>query len=67
MLHKASECFCAMFTRRMYQALLAGGETIAAGDQLKKIPKNDPHVRIIIDACQTTYAVPPVEKKYVHL
>lgn len=56
-----------MFTRRMYQALLAGGETIAAGDQLKKIPKNDPHVRIIIDACQTTYAVPPVEKKYVHL
>ncbi|KMZ57990.1 hypothetical protein ZOSMA_7G00190 [Zostera marina] len=55
--------FNALTYLRMYQALLAGGETIAAGDQLKKIPKNDPHVRIIIDACQTTYAVPSVEKK----
>lgn len=55
--------FNALTFLRMYQALLAGGESIAASDLLKKIPRNDQHVRIIINACQTTYALSPVDKK----
>ncbi|KAF4395902.1 hypothetical protein G4B88_028072 [Cannabis sativa] len=41
---------------RMYQALLIAGDHKAAKILLTKIPKDDPHVRLIIKACQTTYS-----------
>ncbi|XP_050369778.1 pentatricopeptide repeat-containing protein At4g04790, mitochondrial isoform X2 [Argentina anserina] len=40
---------------RMYQALLATGELKAAKILERKIPKDDLHVRSIIEACQSTY------------
>lgn len=40
---------------RMYQALLAAGERQAAKVLQSKIPKDDPHVRCIIESCKTTY------------
>ncbi|CAK7338355.1 unnamed protein product [Dovyalis caffra] len=39
----------------MYQALLASGSHVSAQAMLNKIPKDDPHVRIIIQECQRTY------------
>ncbi|GFZ12468.1 transducin/WD40 repeat-like superfamily protein [Actinidia rufa] len=38
---------------RMYQALLASGDLKAATKMLNKIPKDDPHVRCVINACST--------------
>jgi len=40
---------------RMYQALLASGGHVSAKVMLNKIPKDDPHVRIVIQECQRTY------------
>ncbi|XWS51936.1 hypothetical protein CRYUN_Cryun11dG0024700 [Craigia yunnanensis] len=40
---------------RMYQALLASGDPKSAKSMLTKIPTDDPHVRCVIKACQTTY------------
>ncbi|KAK1326660.1 Pentatricopeptide repeat-containing protein [Acorus calamus] len=40
---------------RMYQVLLASGEYESASNMMKKIPKSDPHVRLIIKECQKTY------------
>ncbi|XVF77629.1 hypothetical protein PTKIN_Ptkin14bG0061600 [Pterospermum kingtungense] len=40
---------------RMYQALLASGDTKSAKNILTKIPRDDPHVRCVIKACQITY------------
>lgn len=40
----------------MYQAFLVAGDRKAAKILLTKIPKDDPHVRYIIKACQTTYS-----------
>ncbi|KAL5540025.1 hypothetical protein UlMin_043980 [Ulmus minor] len=40
---------------RMYQALLTAGDHKAAKILLTKIPKDDPHVRCVIHACQATY------------
>ncbi|CAD6248178.1 unnamed protein product [Miscanthus lutarioriparius] len=40
---------------RMYQAFLSSGGCKAAKKLLKTIPKEDDHVRYIIDACHTTY------------
>ncbi|XP_011048290.1 PREDICTED: pentatricopeptide repeat-containing protein At4g04790, mitochondrial-like [Populus euphratica] len=40
---------------RMYQALLASGGHVSAKVLLNKIPKDDPHVRIVIQECQRTY------------
>ncbi|GAV60856.1 PPR domain-containing protein/PPR_2 domain-containing protein [Cephalotus follicularis] len=42
---------------RMYQALLASGDHKTANILLKKIPKDDPHVRCVIKACKNTYGV----------
>jgi hypothetical protein len=39
----------------MYQALLASGGHVSAKVMLNKIPKDDPHVRIVIQECQRTY------------
>ncbi|KZV27243.1 pentatricopeptide repeat-containing protein mitochondrial-like [Dorcoceras hygrometricum] len=48
---------------RMYQALLASGERASAAKILKKIPKDDPHVLCVIQACQETYLKPLSVKK----
>lgn len=40
---------------RMYQALFASGKRKAAKKLLKTIPKEDAHVRYVIDSCQMTY------------
>ncbi|XP_021287856.1 pentatricopeptide repeat-containing protein At4g21880, mitochondrial-like isoform X3 [Herrania umbratica] len=40
---------------RMYQALLACGDLKSANIMLTKIPTDDPHIRLIIKAYQTTY------------
>ncbi|XP_042042026.1 pentatricopeptide repeat-containing protein At4g04790, mitochondrial-like isoform X2 [Salvia splendens] len=40
---------------RMYQALLASGDTKSAERLLNKIPQSDAHVRCVIKACQETY------------
>ncbi|PKU85832.1 Pentatricopeptide repeat-containing protein [Dendrobium catenatum] len=44
---------------RMYQALLASDEINEASNILKRITKDDPHVRYIIESCKATYC-----KKY---
>ncbi|XP_059659603.1 pentatricopeptide repeat-containing protein At4g04790, mitochondrial-like isoform X2 [Cornus florida] len=41
---------------RMYQALLASGNHKSATNMLKHIPRDDPHVRSVIKACQATYS-----------
>ncbi|KAG2682152.1 hypothetical protein I3843_11G179100 [Carya illinoinensis] len=50
---------------RMYQALLACGDYKAANIMLEQIPKDDPHVRCVIKACQKCYIVldDPTKKK----
>ncbi|KAK4420731.1 Pentatricopeptide repeat-containing protein, mitochondrial [Sesamum alatum] len=49
---------------RMYQALLASGDTKSAAKILSKMPKDDPHVRCVVKACEATYIKSPaVEKK----
>ncbi|KAK1280861.1 Pentatricopeptide repeat-containing protein [Acorus gramineus] len=51
---------------RMYQVLLASGEYESASNMMKKMPKSDPHVRLIIEECQKTYghgSMPVKEKK----
>lgn len=48
---------------RMYQALLAGGDRKAARTLRGKMPKDDPHVRYIIQACKTAYSEPKSRKK----
>ncbi|XVF70531.1 hypothetical protein PTKIN_Ptkin11bG0169000 [Pterospermum kingtungense] len=40
---------------RMYQALLASGDPKSAKGMLAKIPKDDPDVQRVIEACQKTY------------
>ncbi|GMH05708.1 hypothetical protein Nepgr_007548 [Nepenthes gracilis] len=40
---------------RMYQALLASGDSKSASNLLNQIPKEDSHVRSVISACQSTY------------
>ncbi|KAL3508535.1 hypothetical protein ACH5RR_027936 [Cinchona calisaya] len=40
---------------RMYQALLALGDQKSAPSILNKIPRDDPHVSRVIQACQATY------------
>ncbi|CAL1354379.1 unnamed protein product [Linum trigynum] len=47
---------------RMYQVLLACGSHTTAKSFLTKIPKDDPHVRMIIVACQVTYKSKPRKK-----
>ncbi|XP_020593997.1 pentatricopeptide repeat-containing protein At4g04790, mitochondrial isoform X2 [Phalaenopsis equestris] len=41
---------------RMYQALLASGDINAASNILKRITKDDPHVRYVIESCKATYS-----------
>ncbi|KAF8016362.1 hypothetical protein BT93_H1769 [Corymbia citriodora subsp. variegata] len=48
---------------RMYQALLASGDIESARIVLSKMPKNDPHVRLIIQESQKVYAEMASEKK----
>ncbi|KAL0320763.1 UNVERIFIED_CONTAM: Pentatricopeptide repeat-containing protein, mitochondrial [Sesamum radiatum] len=49
---------------RMYQALLASGDNKSAAKILSKMPKNDPHVRCVVKACENTYIKSrAVEKK----
>ncbi|KAI4333810.1 hypothetical protein L6164_018571 [Bauhinia variegata] len=50
---------------RMYRALLASGEPKSANAMLQRIPKEDSHVRQVIDALQHAYAdhVPKKPKK----
>ncbi|XP_024200345.1 pentatricopeptide repeat-containing protein At4g21880, mitochondrial [Rosa chinensis] len=48
---------------RMYQALLAAGDRKAAKVLGRKIPKDDPHVRSIIESCTLTYLEKKEEKK----
>ncbi|KAM1582839.1 hypothetical protein ACFX10_030524 [Malus domestica] len=48
---------------RMYQALLAGGDRKAARNLHGKMPKDDPHVRYIIQAFKTAYPKPKSGKK----
>ncbi|KAK3419765.1 hypothetical protein EUGRSUZ_G00523 [Eucalyptus grandis] len=50
---------------RMYQALLASGDLKSARIVLSKMPKDDPHVRLIIQESQTVYAKMASEKKTV--
>ncbi|XAR56644.1 hypothetical protein NMG60_11037205 [Bertholletia excelsa] len=40
---------------RLYQVHLASGQTSSAQKLLNKIPKDDPHVRCIIQGCMVTY------------
>lgn len=40
---------------RMYQVLLISGDHKAATTLLRKIPKDDPDVRLVIKACQSKY------------
>lgn len=47
----------------MYQALLAAGDRKAAKVLGRKIPKDDPHVRSIIESCTLTYLEKKEEKK----
>ncbi|KAL3736772.1 hypothetical protein ACJRO7_025671 [Eucalyptus globulus] len=47
----------------MYQALLASGDLKSARIVLSKMPKDDPHVRLIIQESQTVYAKMASEKK----
>lgn len=42
---------------RMYQALLASGDNKSAKIMLNKFPKDDPHVRCVIKACDRSYIV----------
>ncbi|KAL7216949.1 hypothetical protein ACSBR1_028806 [Camellia fascicularis] len=51
------------FLCRMYQALLASGDHKSATNMLNKIPKDDPHVRCVIKACQATYIKPTSSKE----
>lgn len=53
---KAKLCFNVLTYLRMYQVLLASGMRDSAQKLLKKIPKDDPHVRQIIEACKKTYS-----------
>ncbi|THG07950.1 hypothetical protein TEA_003794 [Camellia sinensis var. sinensis] len=46
----------------MYQALLASGNRQSARKMLNNIPKDDPHIRIVIKACQETYRKPASSK-----
>nr|XP_011469580.1 PREDICTED: pentatricopeptide repeat-containing protein At4g21880, mitochondrial-like isoform X2 [Fragaria vesca subsp. vesca] len=48
---------------RMYQALLASGDRKAAKVLEHKIPKDDPHVQSIIEACKQTYIKKTEETK----
>ena len=48
---------------RMYQAFLACGDHKSAATLLHRIPKDDPHVCCVIEACQTTYAKSSVKSK----
>lgn len=48
---------------RMYQVLLASGKYNTAKMMLNQIPKDDPHVRCVIKACQTSYAASNAVKK----
>ncbi|XP_044465617.1 pentatricopeptide repeat-containing protein At4g21880, mitochondrial isoform X2 [Mangifera indica] len=41
---------------RMYQALLASGDRKSARKILSKIPKDDPHVRMVFKACKSTFS-----------
>ncbi|CAL5335766.1 unnamed protein product [Camellia sinensis] len=47
---------------QMYQALLASGNRQSARKMLNNIPKDDPHIRIVIKACQETYRKPASSK-----
>ncbi|KAK1581507.1 hypothetical protein Q3G72_006621 [Acer saccharum] len=47
----------------MYQAFLASGDRQSARRLLSTIPKDDPHVRYIIQACKETYKSTPRKKK----
>ncbi|CAH9135680.1 unnamed protein product [Cuscuta epithymum] len=40
---------------RMYQAVLALGSRKSAAKLLREIPKEDPHIRAVIHACQAAY------------
>ncbi|XP_056167549.1 pentatricopeptide repeat-containing protein At4g04790, mitochondrial-like isoform X2 [Syzygium oleosum] len=48
---------------RMYQAVLASGDLKSARIVLSKMPRNDPHVRLIIQESQRVYAEMASEKK----
>lgn len=48
---------------RMYQAFLASGSFKAASKFLSQLPKDDPHVQLVIRACGVTYGKPKARKK----
>lgn len=48
---------------RMYQVLLACGDSESARKMKKKVPLDDPHVRFVINACKTTYNTWDKKKK----
>ncbi|XP_068668087.1 pentatricopeptide repeat-containing protein At4g04790, mitochondrial-like isoform X2 [Aristolochia californica] len=48
---------------RLYQVMLVSGERKSASDILRKISRDDPHVRCIVKACQTTFSESTVKKR----
>lgn len=53
--HVTSTGFYSLDLCRMYQALLASGDSKSAKLMLANIPKDDLHVYVIIEACQKAY------------
>lgn len=51
---------------RMYQALLASGDKTMAQKFVKKIPQDDPHVRLVIKECNDAFASSASVKKKKH-
>lgn len=47
----------------MYKAFLASGNCKSANKLLSKMPKDDPHVRFVIQACKQTYTIPSCKRK----
>lgn len=47
----------------MYKAFLASGNHKSASKLLSKMPKDDPHVRFVIQACKQTYTIPSLQKE----
>ncbi|KAH9651387.1 pentatricopeptide repeat-containing protein [Citrus sinensis] len=47
----------------MYKAFLASGNRKSASKLLSKMPKDDPHVRFVIQACKQTYTIPSLQKE----
>ncbi|KAF5194346.1 Pentatricopeptide repeat-containing protein [Thalictrum thalictroides] len=60
---KAGHSYNVMTYIRMYQLHLACGERADAENVLKKISKDDPHIRCIIQACNSAFKNVKSKKK----